>query len=134
MGVYFTLIDRYELYEDAEKRLKQREKEIIIETEEEREKELIATQKFYQVQDIENAFSAKLEKLKEERANGILSTAQFEKKRKDAQDIRHFQLASLHEEEIKIVQEKYEKKSKLTRNKLRNDIMQNIDVLDSIHG
>lgn len=129
-GIFYT----NELYEDAEKRLKQREKEIIIETEEEREKELIATQKFYQVQDIDNAFSAKLEKLKEERDNGILSIAQFEKKRKEAQDKLYFQFLSLHEEENKIVQEKYEKKSKSTRNELRNNIMQNIDVFDSIHG
>lgn len=131
-GIFYT----NELYEDAEKRLKQREKEIIIETEEEREKELKATQKFYQVQDtsIDNAFSAKLEKLKEERANGMLSIAQFEKKRKDAQDMHYFQFLSLREEVNKIVQEKYEKKSKSTRNELRNTIVQNIDVFDSIHG
>lgn len=123
-----------ELYEDAEKRLKKKEKEIIIETENEREKELIATQKFYQVQAIEIALSQKLDKLKEERANGTLSMEQFEKKRIEAQDMHRFQFLSLHEEENKIVQEKYEKKSKSTRNGLRNNIEQDIGVFDSIHG
>lgn len=128
-GRYYT----NKMYEDAERLLRKKEKKFIKQTEEEREKDLLDTDEIHWGHPMNTALLIVIQEAKKDARNDIIDKDQLLRETKDAVETYMLNKLKLREENDRYIQEKYENKFKLTRDKLREDIELDDCTFHDIH-